>query len=207
MPFILSGNSVCMSVPSYSILLGIVGCCLGRAISPEEVKIGFQYQFDTVGTDMETRHRLEFDGNKIKPHTKGTDAYKREFHVGPKLTLWLDRLDWESFFLSPIGTPGLGRSQDLLKVESVKQVAVKSVDIAIVAGCMIPFSIDIKVGGQLIQLAEAYQESDKVGGGRVPTKTAMFLAIPHDNPSKIAIPNLFITQEEHPVSFYLHHFS
>lgn len=207
MPFILSGNAVCMSVPSYSILLGIVGCCLGRQLIPQEVKIGFRYQFDSVAKDMETRQRLEFDGKKVKHHSKGTDAYLREFHVAPQLTLWLDRLDWEDYFCSPIGTPALGRSQDLLKIESVRQVDVLPTDSAIIAGCMLPFSMNINAGGQLVQLAEAFRESDKIGGGRIPSKTAMYIAIPPDNPSEISIPGLFVTQDDNPVSFYLHQFA
>lgn len=207
MPFILSGNSVSMPVPSYSILLGIVGCCLGRLVEPKEVKIGFKYQFDTVAKDMETRQRLEFDGKKVKPHAKGTDAYVWEFHVAPKLTLWLDRLDWEGFFHAPVGTPALGRSQDLLKIESVRQLEVSPTQSATVSGCMLPFSLSLKAGGQLVQLAEAYQESDEVGGGRRPTKAAMFIAIPPDNPSKVTMPNLYVTQVEKPVGFYLHEFS
>lgn len=207
MPFILSGNSVCMPVPSYSILLGMIGCCLGRLVEHHEVKIGFRYQFDSVGKDMETRQRLEFDGKKIKPHAQGSDAYIREFHVAPKLTIWLDRLDWEGFFQAPVGTPALGRSQDLLKIESVRQVEVKATPSALVSGCMLPFSLNLKAGGQLVQLAEAYQESDEIGGGRRPTKTAMFIAIPPDNPSKVTIPNLYVTQVEKPVGFYMHGFA
>lgn len=207
MPFILSGNSVCMPVPSYSILLGMIGCCLGRLVEPQELKIGFQYQFDTVAKDMETRQRLEFDGKKVKPHAKGTDAYMREFHVSPKLTIWLNRLDWEGFFYAPVGTPALGRSQDLLKIDSVRPIRVKATQSATISGCMLPFSMNLKAGGQLVQLAEAYNESDEIGGGRTPTKTAMYIAIPPDNPSKVTMPNLYVTQEEKPVSFYLHEFS
>ena len=65
MPFVLSGNSVCMSVPSYSLLLGLIGCCLGRNVDCTEVKIGFRYSFDSVAKDLETRQRLEFDGKKF----------------------------------------------------------------------------------------------------------------------------------------------
>lgn len=196
-----------MTTPSYSSLLGVIGCCLGRLVKPNEVKIGFQYHYDSVAKDMETRQRLEFDGKKVKPHSKGTDAYLREFHVAPKLTLWLDRLDWEDYFHSPIGTPALGRSQDLLKIESVRQVEVKEAQTATVSGCMVPFSTNLNAGGQLLQLAEAYQESDEIGGGRTPTKTAMFISIPTDNPSAVTIPNLYVTQEAKPVGFYLHEFS
>lgn len=64
LPFVLSGNALCMPVPPYSTILGILGCCLGRFISSTEVKVGFRYLYDTVALDIETRRRLQFDGKK-----------------------------------------------------------------------------------------------------------------------------------------------
>lgn len=207
MPFILSGNSICLSVPSYSLLLGMLGCCLGRNIEAGEVKIGFEYSFDSVGVDLEKRQRLESDGKKIKPHSKGSDAYLREFHVLPFLTIWIDRIDWEHYFKSPIGTPSLGRSQDILKIEKVEQKKAKLVEEAELSGCMLPFHSDLKVGGQLVQLAEAYKESDEVGGGRTPTKTSVFIAIASDRKYKVKVNHLYQTEEIEPKSFYLHIFN
>ena len=207
MPFVLSGNAVCLPVPTYSLLLGIVGCCLGRVVESTEISMGFHYSFDSVAIDLETRHRLESDGKKIKAHAKGTDAYKREFHVMPSLTIWINRLDWIDYFKNPIGTPALGRSQDILKIESVKEIFIKSVDEAVISGCMLPFNANLQVGGQLVQLAEAFNESDEVGGGRIPTRTRIFMAISSDNERKIKFSNLYQTQEEKPKSFYLHTFN
>ncbi len=206
MPFILSGNAICMPVPSYSLLLGMIGCCLGRMVMPEEVKFGFRYTFDFVSKDLETRHRLEFDGKKIKAHSKGTDAYLREFHVAPKLTLWLNRLDWDMYFQNPIGTPSLGRSQDILKIEKVRKVDIEQVSEAKISGCMLPFSANLKVGGQLVQLAETYRESEVIGGGRTATRMRMFIAVHMDNETNVNMPNLFRTIEQESESFYLHQF-
>ena len=206
LPFVLSGNAICLPVPTYSLLLGILGCCLGRNIESNEVDIGFEYSFESIANDMETRHRLEFDGKKVKQHAKGTDAYLREFHVSPHLTLWINRLDWEQYFNNPIGTPSLGRSQDILKIESIRKVIVKSVEEAKISGCLLPFNHNLKVGGQLIQVAEAYRENDEIGSGRTPTKTGVFIAIPHDNKAMVKFPNLYITEGEGMKSFYLHSF-
>lgn len=206
MPFILSGNAICMHTPTYSLLLGLIGCCLGRVVDSSEVRIGFHYSFDSIANDLETRQRLEFNGKKVKQHAKGTDAYLREFHVLPELTLWLDRLDWEEFFLSPIGTPSLGRSQDILKIESVKKVKVISVEETSISGCMLPFNPSLQIGGQLVQLAEAYTENEEVGSGRRATRTGVFISIPHDNNAKVRMPDLYLTEEETPRSFYLHIF-
>ena len=164
-PFILSGNAICMATPSYSLLLGLVGCCLGRPVEPEEVRLGFRYGFDATAEDVETRQRLVYDGKNLKSHHKGTDAYKREFHVNPCLTLWLDRLDWEEFFRFPVGAPALGRSQDLLKVNqrSIRKVEVEPVPTAKINGCMLPFDGQVQTSGQLVQLAEAYKENATIG--------------------------------------------
>ncbi|MBK9336384.1 MAG: hypothetical protein IPM98_07265 [Lewinellaceae bacterium] len=204
MPFVLSGNAICLPVPSYSLVLGLVGCCVGRPVEPEEVRLGFRYQIDTSAEDIETRHRLEFDGKRVKAHSKGTDAYPREFHVNPRLTVWLDRLDWEDFFRFPIGTPALGRSQDLLEIDrkSIRQVEVQPVTEASIGGCMLPFRPQLRMAGQLVQLAEAYRENDIVGSGRTATQSRIFLAVPADNEVPIVFDNLFRTAENE--SFYLH---
>lgn len=207
MPFILSGNAICLPVPTYSLLLGMIGCCVGRMILPYEVKLGFHYSFDATSIDLETRQRLEFDGKRIKKHQKGSDAYPREFHINPCLTLWINRLDWREFFLNPIGTPSLGRSQDIMKITGVREIKVVSVsEVSKISGTLLPFSSNMQVAGQLVQLADAYLENEEVGSGRTPLKTKIFIAIPQDSFNKVQMDNLFATTEENPKSFYLHSF-
>lgn len=207
LPFVLSGNALCMPVPSYSTILGIIGCCLGRFVAPSEVKVGFQYAYDTVAQDVETRRRLQFDGKKIKNHDKGSDAYVREFHVGPHLVVWIDRLDWKSYFEAPVGTPVLGRSQDLLQITKVSVKEVESVPEGKLKGCMLPFDAEHPVPGQLMQFAEAYVEGEQIGDGRVPMNSRMFVAIYSEEEGvKVRIPNLYRIKEEKQVTFYLHTF-
>lgn len=205
MPFILSGNSVCMHTPSYSLILGMLGCCMGRYIKADEVEIGFHYQYDAVSKDTETRHRLQNKQNQIKPHAKGTDAYVREFHSLPKLTIWLNRLDWKEQLQNPIGTPSLGASQDLLNIQEVKEVEVVEIEKAKVSGTMIPFEIGEKAGGQLVQLAESFEEIGDFGEGRKAVNSKIFISIPHDGLAELRTKNLFEvvdTQQQ----FYLHKF-
>jgi CRISPR-associated protein Cas5t len=207
MPFVLSGNAMCLHTPTYSLLLGVVGCCLGRVVNASEVQLGFRYSFDSIAKDLETRQRLQFDGKRIVPHAKGTDAYWREFHISPKLTIWLNRVDWELYFLNPVGTPSLGRSQDILKIESVNKLEVSPVEEGYVSGCMLPFHPNLQVGGQLVQLAEAYRENDEIGSGRTATKTAIFISIPHDNKASVKMPSLYRTNSVPVQHFYLHEFT
>lgn len=208
LPFVLSGNALCMPVPSYSLILGIVGCCLGRIVSPKEVKIGYQYDYDTVAVDIETRRRLQFEGKRIKVHDKGSDAYQREFHVNPRLTVWIDRTDWKEFFDCPIGTPSLGRSQDLLQICEVTIKEITSVPETELAGCMIPFDPEHIIPGQLIQLAEAFEENETIGSGRMPTRSSMFVAIHPDSDKKIKVirNHLYQIKDDPSIGFYLHSF-
>ena len=209
MPFILSGNAVSMSVPSYSIILGIIGCCLGRPVEASEVNIGYHYSFDQYAKDIETRHRLEFDGRKVKPNSKGSDAYVREFHTFPRLILWINRTDWKEYFQSPVGTPVLGQSQDLLKVVSVEEKEVNSVEKAVINGCMLPFVPGVEVNGQLLQLVESFRENG-IGEGRTALCSRIFVAIPTDVNSEVIFPNLWEYECEEGIQkkqFYLHDWS
>lgn len=206
MPFILSGNALCLHTPSYSLLLGLIGCCLGRIVTLNEVNIGFRYSYDSIGTDLETRQRLEFNGKKIKAHAKGSDAYNREFHTSPKLTIWINRLDWKTFFESPIGTPSLGRSQDILKIEHVREVEVENAEKGALGGSLLPFTEGLQAGGQLVQLAEAFKENEDIGAGRTATDSKIFISIPHDNLTEIECDNIFKTIEENPQTFFFYEF-
>ena len=212
MPFVLSGNAICLPVPTYSLLLGVIGCCLGRLVEAKEVQIGFRYEFDSINNDIETRQRLEYDGKKVKNHAKGSDAHIREFHSAPKLTLWIDRVDWIDFFKNPIGTPSLGRSQDILTICNIEEVSAIPVQQTSIAGTMLPFSTGLKVGGQLVRLAEAFEEHSEIGKGRFATNVKMFLAIAPDNISNVSINQLFEIEgveikENQPKGFYLHRFT
>jgi len=212
LPFVLSGNALCLPVPTYSILLGMVGCCLGRLVEAHEVKIGFRYDYDSTNQDIETRQRLEYDGKKVKSHTKGSDAHTREFHAIPKLIIWLDRLDWENYFHNPVGTPSLGRSQDIMKIEDIRIIEAIQVQETTIAGTMIPFATSLQVGGQLVRLAEAFQEQEGIGQGRVAVAVKMFLAIPPDTISKVSINQIYeiadsTLTDNQAKGFYLHTFS
>lgn len=207
-PFVLSGNALCMPVPPYSTILGIIGCCLGRFVSPNEVKVGFRYLYDTVSLDIETRRRLQYDGKKIKNHDKGSDAYVREFHTNPYLTVWIDRLDWKDFFESPVGTPVLGRSQDLLQIKKISIKEVVPISEGYVKGCMVPFDANQMIPGQLVQLADSYIEGEKPGSGRVPVNPMMFVAI-HGEGKEVQVrnSNLYRILDEPSVDFYMHTFT
>ena len=203
MPFIISGNAMCMPVPTYSLLLGLIGCCLGRIVDFGEVRIGFRYTFDEVSKDLEKRNRLKVSkSGKLMPHSKGKDVHTREFHTSPRLILWLNHLDWQFFFENPIGTPALGRSQDLLKITDVRSVRADQIEAGVLSGTLVPFKPGNRLPGQIVQFAEAFRENNDIGSGRASIGSRMFLAIRHDQKVQAQIENLY--QTEHGEQFYFH---
>lgn len=113
----------------------------------------------------------------------------------------------EIFFESPVGTPSLGRSQDILKIEMVKEVEVMKVESGVLSGCMLPFNDKLQVGGQLVQLAESFRENEEIGSGRLPNRSSIFISIRHDNNINVNIDNLYQIIEQPETCFYLHHFN
>ena len=150
---------------------------------------------------METIHKFQYKNRKVKAKNV-TDAYSREFHIKPILTVWLNRTDWLDYFKYPIGTPSLGRSQDILKIELAEIITAQSVQQAKISGCMIPFFSGLRVGGQLVQIAEAYEENEQVGRGRTAINSKIFMSIPSNNQSLIDHSSLFETSTGK--QFYLH---
>lgn len=208
MPFIISGSqkggAICLPVPSYSILLGLIGCCLGRLVDFEEVRIGFVYTFGEITKDLEKRNRLKFDSKsgRLMQHPDGQDVHLREFHTLPRLTLWLNRPDWRMFFENPVGTPVLGRSQDILFIKRVARVRAERIEAGELSGTLVPFKPGNRLPGQIVQFAEAFRENDVVGSGRSSIGSKMFLAIRPDQNVAARIKNLF--QTETGRQFYYH---
>jgi CRISPR-associated protein Cas5t len=190
-PRFLSGDAVVMPVPSYPMLLGLIGCCLGREVSPEEVRVGFEYQADDVtSTDLETSHRLEYKKGRVRPHPEGTAVKKREFHSHPHLTLFIDRPDWKEFFVSPVGIPNLGQSQDLLwiKPSSIREIRATSLEEGYLGKTLLPF-VSPSLPGRILRLAESYEEGD-IGEGRRIRYSGAFTAL-HPPKHPLKLPHLF----------------
>jgi CRISPR-associated protein Cas5t len=207
-PLIVSGNSLCAPVPSYSTLLGLIGCCVGRNVYPQETRIGFEYSFGSdslnngYGVDTETSHRLILEGDKLKPHPKGPAPKELEFHAYPKLELYLDNLDFYEYLRSPIGIPTLGRSQDLVWISNVEIVDVHKKESGFINGTLIPFPQE-EISSRMLRLPE-YFDNTHDGVNRVSKNIRLFQIVSHE--VFIHNPNLYQIvgnqNEEHVI--YLH---
>lgn len=207
-PLVVSGNSLCAPVPSYATILGILGCCAGKLVYPEDIRIAFEYSFgrscshDGFGQDMETTHRLELKNNELRPHSKGTATRLYEFHSYPSLDLYVDNLAFLEYFNEPAGIPTFGRSQDVAWIESVRLVEVAKVESGIVGTTLMPFPQE-GIGGRVLRLPE-YFDSRRDGMTREPKNIRLFQVVSAG--SFVTSPNLYQVSmnkdEKH--SIYLH---
>jgi len=212
-PLIVSGKSLCAPVPFYSAILGFLGCCAGRNISPRELRIGFEYSWggdpavNLVGLDMETTHRFELKNNRLKSNPKGNSIRYYEFHTFPVLELFLSNLDFVDYLKHPVGIPTLGRSQDLAWIENVEIVDAHKKAAGIVGTTLMPFPQRDRegneLGGRILRLPEFFDNS-QLGATRIPHNLRLFQIIPSG--SVVKNPNLYCIKshggEEHVI--YLH---
>lgn len=185
-PLIVSGKSLCAPTPSYSTILGFLGCCAGREVSPKELRIGFEYSWGNnssenfAGVDMETTHRFELKNNKLKPHPKGNSIRYYEFHTFPVLELFLDNLKFLNYLEQPVGIPTLGRSQDLAWIEKVEVVDVCKKESGVVGTTLMPFpqkdTEGNEIGGRILRLPEFFDNTE-LGMTRIPNSIRLFQTV------------------------------
>lgn len=199
-PYINTGTLVCAPVPSYSTIVGIISCCLGRLLKKDETAIGFTYLHEGSGTDLETTQRLKFEkGNLKKNPTPGITA--RQFYTSPKLDIYLDNTCLKPHFLNPVGVPTLGRSQDISWITCVETLTSKAVPSGLIKPTLIPYPCDM-IGGRILRYCDYFYNED-TGYVRSPDEMILYQVVP-DSPSGIMIerPNLYMLNNGEVI--YLH---
>ncbi len=147
LPFAISGVQLSLPVPSYPNILGIISCCMGKNIRPKDTSIGFEFEYESKGQDIERFVRWDYNLGKPILKSKGPAIRKREFLINPSLILYIPNLDLLEDFRFPQGIPTLGRSQDLAWIDNIDQIEITPIESGKIGGTLIPSS---KLNGTLI---------------------------------------------------------
>jgi CRISPR-associated protein Cas5t len=105
-PFLKSGTQLTLPAPPFSSVLGNLSACSGRQVDPGETLIGVEFETNGRAIDLERTRRLQTDkkyGRLSENPERG--IAKREFHVRPRLDLYLTELAFENAFYEPAATP------------------------------------------------------------------------------------------------------
>lgn len=122
-PHFTQGYQPTYEMPPPSTIYGMICSAVGRYLTDEELKrLRFGYVFRHGGKFVDYMEHLHFD-DPIQPF-----PFDRELLFRPRLTLYLKGLDLEAAFRAPAYPIVLGRSQDLVGVQSVNWVKGRRVE-------------------------------------------------------------------------------
>jgi CRISPR-associated protein Cas5t len=162
-PFLRSGTQLTLPAPPFSSILGNLSACSGRQVGPAETLIGFEFESNGRAIDLERTRRLQTDkkyGRLSENPERG--VAKREFHVRPRLDLYLSEIGFEQVFQHPAAAPCLGRSQDLGWIKFVKRIELERVDKGKLGSTLVKFP-NTQVGGLILPPLADFYFNDRKG--------------------------------------------
>jgi CRISPR-associated protein Cas5t len=153
----ISGTQLTVPCPPYSTLLGLISCCAGKIVIPADTRIGYEFTSVSENIELERTDRFEFKDNKLRTHPEGKYIVKRKVLFKPKLDLYVTNTSLADVFRHPVGTPKLGRSQDLCWITKVEPVTLTPVQSGNIGKTMIRSdSLERYVSAELISCVEAF---------------------------------------------------
>jgi CRISPR-associated protein Cas5t len=161
-PFLKSGTQLTLPAPPFSSILGNLSACAGRPVGPAETLVGYEFESRGRSLDLERTRRLQTDkrfGRLSDNPERGIG--KRQFHVRPKLDLYLSEVSFEGAFYEPAGAPCLGRSQDLGWINFVRRIELGPVDAGKLGPTVVRFPNT--VGGLILPPLVDFYINDKAG--------------------------------------------
>lgn len=147
-------------MPSFSTLLGLIGACAGRVVTPDDTRIGFEFKSSSSDRELERTNRFQYERGALREHREGQSIMVRQVHFNPVLDLYTTNTSLKESLESPTITPCLGRSQDVAWIEFVREINLDPVDEGDVGPTLLPQSFSVK--GLVLRLPE-WMENDQLG--------------------------------------------
>lgn len=149
-PLFMLGVQPTFEMPPPATIYGHVCSALGEWVSPQDVQFAYRFTFDRKLHDLEHVHVLAPAGGKLPgtQHPKvlegNVNPFQREILFQPRLTLYLNKPEWEPAFRSPRYAVALGRSQDLCAYTDVRVIELDAREVVYFEHTLIPFDHPLK---------------------------------------------------------------
>ena len=145
-PHFLVGRQLTFDMPPPATIFGHVASALGEWPNPTSFHFAYWFTAMGKGEDLENQHivtpgsgRFTVEAGTYPTALNATiQPVRREFLLGVRLLLYLDRLDLADAFLQPRFPVVLGRSQDLACYTRVEAVVLKRSDHGYFEGAILP---------------------------------------------------------------------
>lgn len=128
-PYYMLGVQPTYEMPPPATLYGHVASALGEWFDPRGVRFAVRFSYRRKHVELETTYLLAPASGKLKGFENTPkilegegNPLKREILFFPRLTLYLNRPEWEQAFRHPRYAVCLGRSQDLLTYRRVEAI-------------------------------------------------------------------------------------
>lgn len=154
-PNLISGYQPTLEVPPISTVLGLINAAAGKFVTYKNEKIGYYFEFDSTGIDLETIYQMDGNGRTTKNSAK-SNIIRRQFLFNPRLVLYTSNITIASYFRKPVYPILLGRMNDLASVEKISEVQLSPVkDSLEIKGQIIP-TFPFHLAGQIQALPEYF---------------------------------------------------
>lgn len=134
-------------MPPPATIYGHIASALGKWFDPAGVKFAYHFTYASKVKDIEHIIVLSpktgklFKGSDIPKVLEGNvNPFDRELLFQPRLTLYINRPEWESAFRSPRYAVVLGRSQDLFTYTDVEVLELAQSPHAYFEHTLLPYS-------------------------------------------------------------------
>lgn len=151
-PHFMQGIHPTFPMPPPATIYGHICSALGEWFDPAGVRFAYHFTHEGVVRDIEHVILLSSATGKL-PETKipkvlegNVNPFEREMFFRPRLTLYINRPEWEPAFRSPRYAVVLGRSQDLFTYTSVSLVELEQADRAYFEHTLAPHEMALQIG-------------------------------------------------------------
>lgn len=135
-PGFISGFQPTLPVPPLSTIYGLISAARGELVGPDDVSVGYVFDFETKAIDLETIYEL---GDNLSAKS---NVIKREFLYRPELYLYLDNVGFKEDFLKPVYPLVIGRSGDLAMISEIKMIELKETEGKRLGKTILPFGVN-----------------------------------------------------------------
>ena len=166
-PLFISGFQPTLPLPPLSTLYGLLTAAKGDWVTPHDAAIGFVFQSNGKGTDLETVYEFlntlsaksKINNRQVKRGSSkvfysmlmNPNIKKREFLVEPQLYLYTPDLWLKEAFERPRYPLLLGRSSDLATVKSIDEIELERKTETFYCDTLLPFP-DSQIHGKMLSL-------------------------------------------------------
>lgn len=159
-------------MPPPATIYGHICSALGEWFDPEGVRFAYHFTHEGEFTDLEHIIVLSSSGGRL-PGTKipkvlegRVNPFERDMLFRPRLTLYINRPEWEPAFRSPRYTVVLGRSQDLFTYTEVSVVELQQANQAYFEYTLAPHEMALQTMRGIAVTMPRYLD---YASGRTPT--------------------------------------